>query len=281
MCAKLKFILFFTFLLLFTVNLTAFGVEQSTSDHLGFINKFMINTDGYNFEILTVTNFIVSSHTFNASDKTLQFNIEASLEEGNVMEVTIPRELLDGEFTVLLDSEEVFYNLSNSNKNSVISIIFEEKGKHILEITGTKYLETVLNKTNGGGCLIATASFGSEMSPHVQNLRELRDDTVLQTKLGTTFMISFNQLYYSFSPTIADYERENPVFKEAVKLMLVPLLTSLTLLQYADIDSEHEMLAYGIGIIILNVIMYFVAPIVLIMKARKRVNIEKLDEEYA
>jgi hypothetical protein len=89
-------------------------------------------------------------------------------------------------------------------------------------------------------------------------------------------MTGFNQFYYSFSPAIADYERENPVFKEAVKLTLTPLLTSLTLLQYADIDSEYEMLGYGIGIIILNIGVYFVVPIVLIMKISKRVNIEKL-----
>jgi hypothetical protein len=89
-------------------------------------------------------------------------------------------------------------------------------------------------------------------------------------------MTGFNQFYYSFSPAIADYERENPVFKEAVKLTLTPLLTSLTLLQYADIDSEYEMLGYGIGIIILNIGVYFVAPIVLIMKISKRVNKEKL-----
>ena len=89
-------------------------------------------------------------------------------------------------------------------------------------------------------------------------------------------MTGFNQLYYSFSPTIADYERENIIFKEAVKLTLTPLLTSLTLLQYADIDSESEMLEYGIGIILLNIGMYFVAPAVLITKIRKRVNTEKL-----
>ena len=59
-------------------------------------------------------------------------------------------------------------------------------------------------------------------------------------------MTGFNQFYYSFSPYIADYERENPVFKETVKLALTPMLTSLTLLQYADIDSESEMLGYGI-----------------------------------
>ena len=71
--------------------------------------------------------------------------------------------------------------------------------------------------------------------------------------------------------TIADYERENPTFKEAVKITLTPLLTSLTLLQYADIDSESEMLGYGIGIILLNIGMYFVAPAVLIMTVRKRI----------
>jgi hypothetical protein len=123
----------------------------------------------------------------------------------------------------------------------------------------------------GGGCLIATAAFGSEMAPQVQFLREIRDNTVLQTESGSTFMAGFNQFYYTFSPAIADYERENPVFKEAIKLTLTPLLTSLTLLQYADIDSESEMLGYGISIILLNIGMYFVAPAVLIMKVKKRI----------
>ena len=128
-----------------------------------------------------------------------------------------------------------------------------------------------LPKKKGGGCLIATAAFGSEMAPQVQFLRELRDNTVLQTESGSAFMTGFNQFYYSFSPYIADYERENPAFKETVKLALTPLLASLTLLQYADIDSESEMLGYGIGVILLNIGMYFVAPAVLIMQVRKRV----------
>ena len=119
-----------------------------------------------------------------------------------------------------------------------------------------------------GGCLIATATFGSEIAPQVQLLREIRDNTVLQTESGTAFMTSFNQFYYSFSPTIADYERENPVFKEAVKLTLTPLLTSLTLLQYTNIDSETEMLGYGIGVILLNIGMYFIAPAIIIMKIK-------------
>ena len=130
---------------------------------------------------------------------------------------------------------------------------------------------TQVAKEKKGGCLIATATFGSEMAPQVQFLRELRDNTVLQTESGSAFMTGFNQFYYSFSPAVADYERDNPAFKETVKLALTPLLTSLTLLQYADIDSESEMLGYGIGVILLNIGMYFVAPAVLIMAVRKRI----------
>ena len=128
----------------------------------------------------------------------------------------------------------------------------------------------VAEQQKGGGCLIATAAFGSEMAPQVQFLREIRDSTVLQTQSGSTFMTGFNQFYYSFSPAIADYERENAAFKEAVKITITPMLTSLAILNYVDIDSEEEMLGYGIGIILLNIGMYFVAPAVVIFKIRNR-----------
>jgi len=128
----------------------------------------------------------------------------------------------------------------------------------------------VAEQQKGGGCLIATAAFGSEMAPQVQFLREIRDNTVLQTQSGSTFMTGFNQFYYSFSPTIADYERENSAFKETVKIAITPMLTSLAILNYVDIDSEEEMLGYGIGIILLNIGMYFIAPAIVIFKIRKR-----------
>ena len=128
----------------------------------------------------------------------------------------------------------------------------------------------VAEQQGGGGCLIATAAFGSEMAPQVQFLREIRDGTVLQTQSGSTFMTGFNQFYYSFSPAVADYERENPAFKETVKIAITPMLTSLAILNYVDIDSEEEMLGYGIGIILLNIGMYFIAPAAIIFKIRNR-----------
>jgi len=122
----------------------------------------------------------------------------------------------------------------------------------------------------GGGCLIATATFGSEMAPQVQQLRELRDNSLLSTQSGTTFMAGFNQLYYSFSPTIADLEREHPAFREAVKLAITPMISSLSILNYVEMDSEAEVLGYGISLILLNVGMYVGIPAIVIVGIRKR-----------
>ena len=250
-------------MLLITTNLGAFGADTSLRD-VGFMSKYMIDTNGQNFEVTITANFTVLSHTFSTDDKMLQFNVNAIHEKENVAEIIIPRDLFDSELTVLLNGKEISAAINETERSSVISVVFDGKGDYTIGIT-------TIDKYNGGGCLIATASFGSELSPQVQLLREIRDNTILQTKSGSTFMMGFNQLYYSFSPAIADYERENPTFKEVVKITLTPLLTSLTLLQYADIDSESEMLGYGIGIILLNIGMYFVAPAVLIMKIKKRV----------
>jgi len=139
---------------------------------------------------------------------------------------------------------------------------------------GTKLIdgvcEVVETSSGGGGCLIATAAYGSEMAPQVQLLREIRDNKVLSTESGHSFMTGFNTFYYSFSPTIADWERENPVFKETVKLGITPLLASLSILNHVNVDSEAEVLGYGISIILMNIGMYFVAPAIVILKARKK-----------
>jgi peptidyl-prolyl cis-trans isomerase B (cyclophilin B) len=131
--------------------------------------------------------------------------------------------------------------------------------------------EIVNEKSNdeNGGCLIATATYGSELAPQVQQLRELRDNLLLHTESGRSFMESFNKIYYSFSPIIADYERENPIFKEVVKVTLTPMLTSLSILNHVDMDSESSVVGYGIGIILMNAGMYFAAPALIIYKIRK------------
>ena len=122
----------------------------------------------------------------------------------------------------------------------------------------------------GGGCLIATATYGSELAPQVQMLRELRDNQLMNTESGSAFMTTFNELYYSFSPTIADMERENLMFKEAVKLGLTPMISTLSLMESAE--TESEVLGLGLSVIALNLGMYIGLPafgIVKVIQLRK------------
>jgi hypothetical protein len=121
----------------------------------------------------------------------------------------------------------------------------------------------------GGGCLIATATYGSELAPQVQQLRELRDNQLLNTESGTAFMSTFNEMYYSFSPYIADMEREHPMFKEAIKLVITPMLYTLAIMENAE--SESEVLSLGISVITLNLGMYLAVPAIVIIGIRKTI----------
>lgn len=73
------------------------------------------------------------------------------------------------------------------------------------------------------GCLIATAAFGSELTPQVQFLRGFRDNYIMQSASGSAFMSAFNAVYYSFSPQVADYERDQPWLQSTVKAAIYPL----------------------------------------------------------
>ncbi|MCE9617483.1 MAG: copper-binding protein [Nitrosarchaeum sp.] len=201
------------------------------------------------------------------------------------------QEHIDYRITVSKDGKSVFgpIPLTHTSVGSVkIPVEFVDEGVYSVEfgIEGILFQPIPLEKVsfdvavgesyvqptqipedkNDNGCLIATAAFGSELSPQVQQLRELRDNTILKTKSGMTFMTTFNQFYYSFSPTVADFEREHLIFKEAVKITLTPMLTSLSILNHVNIDSEQEMLSYGISIVLLNIGMYVGIPIFGILK---------------
>jgi hypothetical protein len=81
-------------------------------------------------------------------------------------------------------------------------------------------------------------------------------------------MGAFNDIYYSFSPIIADYERENPYFKEAVKLAITPMISTLSLMENAE--SESEVLGIGISVIALNLGMYLGVPAVVMIVIRRK-----------
>jgi YVTN family beta-propeller protein len=79
------------------------------------------------------------------------------------------------------------------------------------------------NPPSGGGCFIATAAYGSDMADDVMVLRRFRDDTLLHWAAGREFV----QLYYQYSPPVADYIRGRDGIRAAVRWSLRPLVFAI------------------------------------------------------
>jgi len=130
------------------------------------------------------------------------------------------------------------------------------------------------NQTQSG-CLIATAAFGSELAPEVQHLRLFRDGIALKTSAGSGFMKVFNGWYYSFSPSVASYERQAPWLQSAMRTLIQPLLRilviSTSVYDSLAFNSELGIVAAGVTASTLVGLLYF-APIgaVLGIVSRKR-----------
>ncbi len=124
----------------------------------------------------------------------------------------------------------------------------------------------------GGGCLIATAAFGSELTPQVQFLRNFRDNHILSTAAGSSFMNVFNMWYYSFSPYVADAERQDPVLQQTMKYAIYPLLGILTVAEKAYSALNGEVGAVTAGFVTSSMIgfVYFWPIAYGITRIRKR-----------
>jgi len=72
----------------------------------------------------------------------------------------------------------------------------------------------------GGGCFIASAAYGSYLDPHVQVLRDFRDNYLITNAPGRLFVT----FYYSVSPPVADYIREHETLKTATRVALTPVV---------------------------------------------------------
>lgn len=131
-------------------------------------------------------------------------------------------------------------------------------------------IDTLDDTLSGGGCLIATAAFGSEMATPIQQLRELRDERLMQTGVGYGFMTGFNTIYYTFSPHIADYERENPLFRDLVRLFITPMIYTLSVLTFVDMNSDVEVVVYGTTVILLTLLVYMGPLVVVAMLIRRK-----------
>jgi len=273
---------------------------QLLSDKTGLVNRIDIAAaGGQTFEVVITSNFDIVGYEFAAADKKLVLQTGAVLSE-NIAEIVMPAGLLSGRLGASVDGLPVDIQVRSTDTISFLVLMFEGGGAdvkdgpdrvgHMIEITGTKtsVSETagvlppdgqgggnggvsdgsggggdgigIVSRDNGGGCLVATAAFGSELDHQVQLLREVRDSKVSSTGSGRAFMDAFNSAYYSFSPHVADYMRENPSFTDTARALLTPMLLSLEIMSHAEAGSEVQILAYGSLLILLNIGIYVAVP---------------------
>jgi len=103
-------------------------------------------------------------------------------------------------------------------ENGWFKIKYRECG--IDDVFGMWNLVAPSNDGDDGICFIATAAFGSELDPHVQFLRNFRDDVVLKSIFKNTFKWLLRQ-YYKFSPPIARKMKVNSLLKNTIKYSVV------------------------------------------------------------
>ncbi len=139
----------------------------------------------------------------------------------------------------------------------------------IIAITNT----TILSSPK---CLIATATYGSELSPEVRLLRDFRDYSLMKSKVGSSFLIVFNAWYYSFSPYVAQYIANHPIARMLMKGILYPLVGFLFLASkvYAELSAYPDLATVVSGLVTCMLIggFYFGLPLGLLSRRRRNLN---------
>ena len=148
-----------------------------------------------------------------------------------------------------------------------------------VEVTSTTTTVTSTSGTSTGAvgvgpkCLIATSTYGSEVAPEVQLLRNFRDNSLMKTKSGSNFMLVFNAWYYSFSPYVAGYLNTHWVERTVMKGVLYPLVGILYLTSnvFSAASSYPELAVLISGLLASSLIGAFYLGVPLgLLRARVR-----------
>jgi len=156
-------------ILLVLITTPAFG---ALSDATGLVNRLDVDAGGYTLEVKVVANFDVIDHEFDKDEKRFTIFIDSGLEN-NLGEIIIPKILLDGNFTFYLNDIQLNQKIKSNDRISFITLNFTGAGNNKIDIFATKTITGMDEKTEslviddssseGGGCLIATATYGTEL----------------------------------------------------------------------------------------------------------------------
>jgi peptide/nickel transport system substrate-binding protein len=160
-----------------------------------------------------------------------------------------PSGQLSDDSSLTINSTEYWsYIYSKPQENAIFKTIEVTASQQPIVPVSQSDNSTGSTPSQPSGCLIATAAFGSELTPQVQFLRNFRDNHILSTASGSSFMNVFNAWYYSFSPQVAEYEREQPWLQQTVRVAIYPLLGILQISEkaYAVLPGEFGSISAGL-----------------------------------
>ena len=108
-----------------------------------------------------------------------------------------------------------------------------------------------------GGCFIATVAYGSPFHSYVKILRDFRDKYLMPSKLGRALV----DIYYKFSPSVADFIMKHKVLKAAVRVSLMPVIV-----------FSYSMLHFGLVFTTFMFLFIFLLPIPPILFCLRRMR---------
>jgi Tol biopolymer transport system component len=74
------------------------------------------------------------------------------------------------------------------------------------------------------GCIIVTATYGSEMAPEVTYIRQVRDEMIASTQVGEALVSGWNNFYYSWSPPVAYLIATHEELQQISQVLILPLI---------------------------------------------------------
>ena len=181
--------------------------------------------------------------------------------------------------TLLFETNPVTPPIGGTTLTTVtVRVSGAPSGTYTLTVTGSSesltHGTTLTVQVAGGPCLIATATYGSELSDQVQFLRNFREGSIMKTSVGSNFMVAFNAVYYSFSPTVAQFIREHHTVRNVAKFALYPLIGILRIgASVFDLfPMSHDAGAIASGLLVSSLIgvVYLAGPLTALLACSSR-----------
>jgi len=263
----------------FTLSATAAPAEKakdlrlkivSSNSRLDLLGTLYLNAMARNEGSETSTNTLLIATLYDDNNRVIAIGRALAEAVRGTADVPAGSEAPFG--VVIADKSQTY----NAARYSLVAQSDQYMSEEVLfRTTGAGQTSSGGNQTQSG-CLIATAAFGSELAPQVQQLREFRDNIALKTFAGSSFMNAFNAWYYSFSPSVADYERRSSWAREAVRGAIQPLLMILdaskslhSTLSYLGMNSESAVIVTGMMASSL-IGLFYLSPVAVLIGIKKK-----------